>query len=299
MESTPSYCINQYNVGVLDGVGVGLLWVYVLRWILLVSFNDDINLLFCLPNPAEDAFYQGWKHALFFTTDILVPFGSLVYTIFQAVRCGEKLLSCLIVFVNLYEVMFKVTRLKLNFMTLGFYLGGIVIYTPDVIVSISSGIAIGYGGQIRNIGIAGLVTAGLFSFCGNTSRGKVYTTVDLRHETSTIVGAFILVYCLIYPIIIACFITVVVRDNSQWIPRPQSILEYILLVLRIITGFGISDILKLLILKIYRCFKPSPIPEDKSLILNELYWWGQKHETIVRITNRQRIHGDGHYEILS
>ncbi|KAF9200178.1 hypothetical protein BGZ49_009611 [Haplosporangium sp. Z 27] len=262
MESTPSYCMNQYNVGVLDGVGVGLLWFYVLRWILLISFNDDINILFCLPNPAEDPFYRGWKHAFFFTIDILIPFGSFSYTIFQAARCGDRLLSCLVVFVNLYEVIFKFTRLKLNLIIFHIYLCCFTIYAPDIIVALSSAMAIGYGGQIRNIGIAGLVIVVLFLGCGYNYRTKEYKTNELRHEINT------------YK-------------------------EYILLIIRIITGFGISDISKLLFLKIYRCFKPAPPISDKTLILNELYWWGQSTETIVRIIDRQYIHADGHYEILS
>ncbi|KAG0346480.1 hypothetical protein BG004_001647 [Podila humilis] len=298
MDSTPSHCTNQYNVGVLDGIGVGLLWVYVLRWILLKSYNDDINILFCLPNPAvEDPRYRGWKQVLFLAIDTLIPYGSLYYTVIQAVRCGEKLLSCLIVLVSLYEIVFKLKRLRLRISIWVISICGHYIGIPDTVVALSSAMAIGYGGQIRNIGIAGLVVVAL-SICGeDTVQKEEYKTNELHHEIASYSGVFVLVYGLIYPILIACFITVIVRNNDQWVPRPQNVLEYILLVLRIITGFGISDILKLIFLKMYQCFKPDPPMSDKDLILDELYWWGHRTERIVRIVVTKRTVTGGHVVI--
>ncbi|OAQ29917.1 hypothetical protein K457DRAFT_18766 [Linnemannia elongata AG-77] len=96
-----AHCTSQYNVGVLDVVGVTIVWFTVLRWILVVFVADDVNALCCLPNPKRLG--SGMFKSFFL---MLFSFGSLIYTIVQAAKCGEKLVAALMVFAGLYDMIF-------------------------------------------------------------------------------------------------------------------------------------------------------------------------------------------------
>ncbi|KAF8948788.1 hypothetical protein BGZ46_005298, partial [Entomortierella lignicola] len=83
------HCVNEFNVGVLDGVGVGLAWLQVIRWILLVSFQDGINLLIGLPNPVVKA--TTFSAFIAIVTQSIST-GSFIYAAVKAFHCGDAMI---------------------------------------------------------------------------------------------------------------------------------------------------------------------------------------------------------------
>ncbi|KAF9348242.1 hypothetical protein BGX26_000326 [Mortierella sp. AD094] len=51
-------------------------------------------------------------------------------------------------------------------------------------------------------------------------------------------------------------------DYNQWIPRPQSKLEYFFLIVRVAFASGLIDVLKIIAKKIYRFFRPEPESDE-------------------------------------
>lgn len=258
MDSPPivaPHCANEFNVGVLDGVGVGLAWLQALRWVLLVSFQDDINLLFCLPNPTVS--FTPFDILLFVVTQ-MISTGSFIYTTVKAVHCGDPMIGVLLIFVGIYEIYFKGFK---RFLIM--FHGRIDI--SFWIFALSCSLSISYGGQMRIFGIVGLSIVFLCEcyhaiYYNFSRKGYQLFPGDYIYR-----GPAILCQALIYPIILACFITIIVRDYSQWIPRPQSNLEYFFLIVRVAFGSGLIDVLKIPAKKIYRFFKPeSESDEDED-----------------------------------
>lgn len=200
-----SHCNGQYNVGVLDGVGVGILWMNVFRWAVLLTFNDDINILFCLRNPVVVNGSSNILVTIFKVITGFVPVASLIYTIVQAANCGEKPLSALIVFVSFYDIVFQLTRagLKLNAVAMCCLPG------PDLLLLILSAIAVGYGGQVRAIGIAGIVFVCILMCISCDS------TTEVNGVIVKYVGPLVIFYGFVYPAILASFITIIVKDHDQ------------------------------------------------------------------------------------
>ncbi|KAF9975697.1 hypothetical protein BGZ73_000548 [Actinomortierella ambigua] len=199
MDNAPeSHCKDQYNVGVLDGVGVAILWFNVLRWAVLITFNDDINILLS-----------------FLTLDSV------------AILC---------------------------------------IPGPDLLLLITSSLAIGYGTDVRAVGIAGIVFVCILLCCGCQS------TTEFNGVVVQYIGPVVFFYGILYPTLMACYITLIVRDHNQWIPRPQTTLEYVLLGLRTASGSGAMEILSVMGKKIYHFFRPPPA--DTEYLIGKLRWWG-------------------------
>ncbi|KAG0011992.1 hypothetical protein BGZ82_002780, partial [Podila clonocystis] len=153
------------------------------------------------------------------------------------------------VFAGLYDMVFSFAKDNLYFTFVGicFHLP-----FPDIALISTSVIAITYGGQLRALGIASLVVFAVVSF---PLFNKPY-----HDETSTyIAGPITIKYTILYPIVLACFITIIVKDHDQWIPRPQTKLEQFLLAAKIISG------------------SPSDGNEDGLEDLETgIFWWGLK-----------------------
>ncbi|KAG9071600.1 hypothetical protein KI688_005813 [Linnemannia hyalina] len=274
-----AHCTSQYNVRVLDVVGVTIAWLTVFRWILVVLFADDINLLCCLPNPKR---LGSGKFKSFFL--MLFSFGSLIYTIVQAAKCGEKLVAALMVFAGLYDMIFTLAKDSLHFMFLGICC---MFPLPDVALISASAVAITYGGIL---GIAALVAFVMFSV-------PKYNTPYHDHNSTYIAGPLVIKYTVIYPMLLACFITIIVKDHNQWIPRPQMKLEQYLLVAKIISGTGAVDVfaavfavvLKRVRMWVFDSYDDDENSDDLPDLETGIFWWGLKTSSVQEI-NRPGFH---------
>ncbi|KAG0303436.1 hypothetical protein BGZ97_001912 [Linnemannia gamsii] len=277
-----AHCTSQYNVGVLDVVGVTIGWFTVFRWILVVLFADDVNVLCCLPNSKRlgSGMFKSFILMVF-------SFGSLIYTIVQAAKCGEKLVAALMVFAGLYDMIFTIAKDSLHFMFLGICC---FCPLPDVALISASAVAITYGGQLRVLGIAALV---IFAVLSLPFFNKPY-----HDDRSTyIAGPLAIKYTIIYPILLACFITIIVKDHHQWIPQPQTKLEQYLLAAKIISGTGMLDISAAVfkLIKMYVCGSVNNVDNPYNLpdVETGIFWWGLKtssHQEVNRIGLRVRSH---------
>ncbi|KAF9152803.1 hypothetical protein BG015_004668 [Linnemannia schmuckeri] len=223
-----AHCTSQYNVGVLDVVGVTVVWLTVFR-------------------------------------------------------CGEKLVAALMVFAGLYDMIFTVAKDSLYFMFLGICC---FIPLPDVALISASAVAITYGGQMRVLGIAALVIFAVFSlpFC-NT---------PYHDETSTyIAGPLAIKYTILYPMLLACFITIIVKDHHQWTPRPQTKLEQYLLIAKIISGTGAVDVFaavfKLIRMRACDSLDDDDNPRGLPDLETGIFWWGLKTSSVQEF-NRPGLH---------
>ncbi|KAK3816904.1 MAG: hypothetical protein JOS17DRAFT_794695 [Linnemannia elongata] len=273
-----AHCTSQYNVGVLDVVGVAIVWFTVFRWILVVLFADDVNVLCCLPNPKRLG--SGMFKSFFV---MLFSFGSLIYTIVQAAKCGEKLVAALMVFAGLYDMIFTVAKDSLHFMFLGICC---FFPLPDVALISASAVAITYGGQLRILGIVALVLFVAFSLPN-------YNTPYHDHNSTYIAGPLAIKYTIIYPMLLACFITIIVKDHNQWIPRPQTKLEQYLLAAKIISGTGAVDVLAV-VFKLVRAYVSDSYGDDDNPnnlpdLETGIFWWGLKTSSVQQI-NRPGLH---------
>ncbi|KAF9429153.1 hypothetical protein BGZ76_001740 [Entomortierella beljakovae] len=254
-----SHCVGEFNVGVLDGVGVGILWLQVLRWFLYITFQDDINLLFCLPNPVV-SFTK--KDFILFVVTQMVSNGSYIYTIVKAFKCGDSMIGVLLICVNFYEIYFKFYK-RFLIMFSGDQVDG-----PFCLFSIACSLSISYGGQLRIVGIVGISIEFLCA-CYHAIYFNFYPEGYKNVPGDYIYkGPGIICHAIVFPVILACFITIIVKDYSQWIPRPQSSLEYFFLITRILFGSGLFEVLKTLVMRIYHFFKPATVDPD------EIDFWG-------------------------
>lgn len=264
-----AHCTSQYNVGVLDVVGVTIVWFTVFRWILVVFVADDVNALCCLPNPKRLG--SGMFKSFFL---MLFSFGSLIYTIVQAAKCGEKLVAALMVFAGLYDMIFTIAKDSLHFMFLGMCC---YFPLPDIALISASAVAITYGGQLRAIGIVALVIFAVFSLPN-------YNTPYHDHNSTYIAGPLAIKYTILYPMLLACFITIIVKDHNQWIPRPQTKLEQYLLVAKIISGTGAVDVLAVVFKLVRVCvcgsYDDNDNPDNLPDLETGIFWWGLKTSSV-------------------
>ncbi|KAG0068830.1 hypothetical protein BGZ89_004007 [Linnemannia elongata] len=63
-------------------------------------------------------------------------------------------------------------------------------------------------------------------------------------------------FTVVYPTFLAIFVTILVKDHGQWIPRPSTVVEYVMLVTRCVAGLGGIDVLGTIVGKIYRRVVP-------------------------------------------
>ncbi|KAF9429241.1 hypothetical protein BGZ76_001623 [Entomortierella beljakovae] len=200
------------------------------------------------------------------TLAYILTYASLIYVIIQASHCGQKIVSSLMVFMGMYEMIFAVAKSYLVFNPLAhlFFLS-----LPDIIMIATSALAITYGGLLRAIGIAGIV---IFAV---PSQNYFHRKVD-DGEFIYLVGPITAKYMFLYPVILAIYVTVLVKDQDQWIPRPQTTLEYVLLIGRTISGMGILDILGAILNAIYRdrLGQDGIINNSSSDLKTRIFWWG-------------------------
>ncbi|KAG9071601.1 hypothetical protein KI688_005814 [Linnemannia hyalina] len=236
------HCASQYNVGTLDAIAVTIVWLTVFRWILLVALADDTNILFCRPNPKRRGSSKQMAilhHALFIASPI--------YTIVQAANCRDHLMKVIIttmVFLFMYEQIFSLAKDLLRFDPQGQICG---ITFPDIIAVAAGAVAITEGGSWRVFGIVIVVLFCLLLF------GNSYSLEGALYVLS---GPSAIKLMVLYPVFLAIFVTALVKDHGQWIPRPSTVVEYVMLVTRCIAGFGGVDILGAICSKIYRYIVP-------------------------------------------
>ncbi|KAG0303435.1 hypothetical protein BGZ97_001911 [Linnemannia gamsii] len=244
-------CASQYNVGTLDAVGVAIVWFTVLRWIVLIIFADDLNILLCLPNPKR----RGTGKPAISIQFVLVAM-SPIYTIVQAFNCHDNLLklnATTMVFLIIYELIFCGAKNLLIFESLGH----VCNFTfPDIIVIAAGVVAIiSEGGSWRALGILVIVL-----FCLTTLAGSwcSVTVTYSRDSTSLVTGPDALKYTILYPVILAVYVTLlaVKGHGGQWIPKPSAVVEYVMLVTRTFAGFGGIDLVGAIGSKVYRLIVP-------------------------------------------
>lgn len=236
------HCASQYNVGTLDIVGVTIVWFTVFRWILLVALADDINILFCQPNPKRRGSSEQTT-----VLHLVLFIASPIYTIVQAANCRDhfmKLNVTIMVFLFIYEQIFTRAKDRLKFEFLGYCCG---FMFPDIIAIAAGAVAITEGGSWRVFGIVIVVLFCLMALCNK---------YRLEGELHMMMGPSALKFTVLYPVYLAVFVTVLVRDQGQWIPRPSTLVEYIMFVTRCVAGFGGIDVLGAIGSKIYRRIVP-------------------------------------------
>ncbi|KAF9539078.1 hypothetical protein EC957_005818 [Mortierella hygrophila] len=79
---------------------------------------------------------------------------------------------------------------------------------------------------------------------------------SLEDAQYVMTGPSALKLTVLYPIFLAIFVTPLVKDHGQWILRPSTVVEYVMLVTRCVAGFGGVDILAAICSKIYRHIVP-------------------------------------------
>ncbi|KAF9204206.1 hypothetical protein BGZ49_005574, partial [Haplosporangium sp. Z 27] len=94
-------------------------------------------------------------------------------------------------------------------------------------------------------------------------------------------GPNIICQGLIYPVVLACIITIIVKDYNHWIPRPQSNPERFFLVTRIIFASGLFEVVKALGKKIYRFYLPES--ESNSDSDDSQEFWGDINVTWIGV----------------
>lgn len=148
------------------------------------------------------------------------------------------------VFLFIYEQIFTGAKDRLVFELLGHVCG---ITFPDVIAVAAGAVAITEGGTWRVFGIVIVVLFCLLGLCNK---------YILEGELYVMTGPSPLKFTVLYPVFLAIFVTVLVRDQGQWIPRPSTVVEYIMLITRCVAGFGGVDVLGAIGSKIYRRIVP-------------------------------------------
>lgn len=118
---------------------------------------------------------------------------------------------------------------------------------PDIIVVAAEAVAIPEGGSWRMFGI---VVVALFCLLILSSK---YIS---EGELYVMIGSSALMFTVVYPTFLAIFVTILVKDHGQWIPRPSTVVEYVMLVTRCVAGFGGIDVLGATVGKIYRRVDP-------------------------------------------
>jgi ABC-type sugar transport system permease subunit len=213
-------CASQYNVGTLDSIGVAIVWLALLRWIVLHLFGDDINILFCLPNPKRrgTGTHPALLHLVFFIA-------SPIYTIVQAANCRDQLMKLNIttmVFMLIYEHIFSSTKDSLTF---NFVCRCRGITLLHLIVISAGAVAVTEGGQWREFGAVVFLLASLLAI-------KLYQHKEIQGDKLWLIGPAVLMFTFLYPIFLAVFVTLLVNNHGQWTPRPSTVVEYIMLITR-------------------------------------------------------------------
>lgn len=157
----------------------------------------------------------------------------------------------MMVFLIIYEQIFCLAKSQLTFEFLGHCCG---VTFPDIILVAAGAVAIAEGGQWRALGITAVVLFGLLS-------NSIFSRQVLEGDELYLVGAAAIKFTIIYPAILAAFITMVVNDHGVWVPKPESAVEYVMLVTRGIAGFGGVDVLAAIVSSIYRLV----VKDDKAL----------------------------------
>ncbi|KAF9133118.1 hypothetical protein BGX30_012406 [Mortierella sp. GBA39] len=241
MDSTASmpalpedHCASQYNVGTLDAIGVTIVWFTVFRWILFVARADDINILFCLPNPKRrgSSKQMALLHRALFVA-------SPIYTIVQAANCRDHLMKLIITTMVFLFILAK----DLLFFDLQGQICGITF--PDIIAVAAGAVAI--------------------------TEGALYVMN----------GPSALKLTVLYPVFLATFVTALVKGHGQWIPRPSTVVEYVMLATRCVAGFGGVDVLGAICSKIYRHIVPEV--EECPDVEPGFNWLGALHAVGVAI----------------
>ncbi|KAF9152802.1 hypothetical protein BG015_004667 [Linnemannia schmuckeri] len=81
---------------------------------------------------------------------------------------------------------------------------------------------------------------------------SIFSRQVLEEDALYLVGAAAVKFTILYPAILAAFITMLVNDHGVWIPRHESAVEYIMLVTRAVAGFGGVDVLAAFVDLTYR-----------------------------------------------
>ncbi|KAG0285701.1 hypothetical protein BGZ96_010097 [Linnemannia gamsii] len=245
------HCTSQYNVGTLDAVGVAIVWLTVLRWIVLVMFGDDLNVLLCLRNRKR----RGTGRFILLLQFILLAM-SPIYTIVQAANCRDNLLKLNIttmVFLIIYELIFCGVKYRLMF-ELQRHICNITL--PDIIVVAAGAVAIASeGGSWRTVGIVVVALFCLIILGGSCCSGRL---TDSSESTSMDIGPNAFKFTILYPVILAIYVTMLAANghDGQWIPRPSAVVEYVMLITRAFAGFGGGDIIGAIGSKVYRLIVP-------------------------------------------
>ncbi|KAK5823652.1 hypothetical protein F5H01DRAFT_402023 [Linnemannia elongata] len=189
--------------------------------------SDDINIFFSQPNPNRRG--SSKQAALL---QVALSLSSPIYTIVQAANCRDHLMKLnitTVVFMFIYGHIFSRAKDRLEIELLG------------------HDFAIPEGGSWRMFGI---VVVALFCLLILSSK---YIS---EGELYVMIGSSALMFTVVYPTFLAIFVTILVKDHGQWIPRPSTVVEYVMLVTRCVAGFGGIDVLGATVGKIYRRVDP-------------------------------------------